>query len=69
VLKAHALAGLSPQQGSGAEPGSAAAPAGVAGTLAVATRRAQQGVTSLVEGLERATQALQQQMTIPPSAR
>lgn len=66
MLKAQALAGLPPQQGTGAEPPSAAVPAGVEETLAIATRRAQQGVTSLVEGLERATQALQQQSTAPP---
>ncbi len=66
MLRSHALAGVPPQ----ASPEAAEAPrlpASLEETLAITTRRAQQGLTSLVEGLEKATQALQQQQTAAPT--
>lgn len=69
MLRTQALAGVPPQA-----PALTAAPApqdvapSAEETLAVTTRRAQQGLSSLVESLERATQALQQQQATPPTA-
>jgi hypothetical protein len=45
--------------------GAPAAPQSLEETLAITTRRAQQGLSSLVEGLERATRSLQQQPAAP----
>ncbi len=44
MLRSHAVAGVPPQQGAGAEPRTPTPPAGVEESLAIATRRAQQGV-------------------------
>jgi hypothetical protein len=67
MLRSHALAGVPPQASSEAAVESPRLPASLEETLAITTRRAQQGLTSLVEGLEKATQALQQQSTAAPA--
>lgn len=76
MLKSHALAGLPQGMPPGGVGGAAAqdaappaVPQSLEETLAITTRRAQQGLSSLVEGLERATRSLQQQSSTPPANR
>jgi hypothetical protein len=67
MLRSHALSAAPPQV---AQPAEAAPPPGSATleeSLAIATRRAQESLSSLVEGLERATQSLQQAPPAPPA--
>ena len=69
MLRSHALSGAPAQAGSQPAAADAAAPTDVPQSLeeslAATTRRAQQGLSSLVEGLQRATEALQQAPTAP----
>lgn len=72
MLKSHALAGLPLQPAvaaAPAAPSSPSVPPSLEETLAITTRRAQQGLNSLVEGLEKATRSLQQQPPAPASGR
>lgn len=55
--------------GAAPDAGASAVPQSLEETLAITTRRAQQGLSSLVEGLERATRSLQQQPAAPPANR
>jgi hypothetical protein len=59
LLRTHAV-GVMPEA-SGSEPARPVVPATLEDELAAATRRAQENLTTLVEGLEQATRALQQQ--------
>jgi hypothetical protein len=66
LLRSHALAGL--PQGEDQPAAAALPPAmGVEETLAATTRRAQQSLKTLVEGLQQATRTLQQQQQQPPA--
>jgi hypothetical protein len=69
MLRSHALAGLPPQPAAVAEPAAPSVPPSLEESLAITTRRAQQGLTSLVEGLERATRSLQQPAPAPAAGR
>jgi hypothetical protein len=70
MLRSHAVAGAPPETvpPPAHEPAAAAppAPGTLQESLAIATRRAQEGLSSLVEGLERATQSLQGAPAAPP---
>jgi hypothetical protein len=73
MLRSHAVAGTPPQVTEPAEETPAAppatTPAALQESLAIATRRAQEGLSSLVEGLERATQSLQGAPAAPQQGR
>jgi hypothetical protein len=60
MLQSHALAGLRPPPETIAEPAAPSTPASPEERLAITTQRAQPGLTSLVEGQDRATRALPQ---------
>jgi hypothetical protein len=73
MLRSHAVAGAPPEISPQPAEQSAAPPPAPSGSLqeslGIATRRAQEGLSSLVEGLERATQALQGAPAAPPPGR
>ena len=77
MLRSHAVAGAPPQVGqepaeetpAAAPPAASGTPAALQETLATATRRAQEGLSSLVEGLQRATESLQGVPQAPPQGR
>jgi len=73
MLRSHAVAGTPPQvipEPAEEQPAAPpATPGALQESLAIATRRAQEGLSSLVEGLERATQALQGAPAAPPPGR
>jgi hypothetical protein len=69
MLKSHALAGLPPQPAALGESPAPSVPPSLEESLAITTQRAQQGLTSLVEGLERATRSLQQPAPAPATGR
>jgi hypothetical protein len=68
LLRSQALVGA-PLAPSVAEPARGAAPASAEESLAETTRRAQQALSQLVEGLERATRSLQQPARSPETER
>lgn len=69
MLKSHALAGLPSQPAVVAEPAAPSMPPSLEESLAITTQRAQPGLTSLVEGRERATRSLQQPAPAPATGR
>jgi hypothetical protein len=69
MLKSQALAGLPPQPAALGESPAPSVPPSLEESLAITTQRAQQGLTSLVEGLERATRSLQQPAPAPATGR
>jgi hypothetical protein len=72
MLRSHAVTGAPPEiapQPAEEPVASPAAPGTLQESLAIATRRAQEGLSSLVEGLERATQSLQGVPPAPPQGR
>ena len=69
MLKSQALAGAPPQATGSTPPAPASTPSNPEESLADATRRAQQALSQLVEGLGRATQSLQQQAPPPETQR
>jgi len=69
MLRSQALAGAPPPAPAIGEPAPAAAPSSPEENLATTTRRAQQALSQLVEGLDRATRSLQQQAPAPGTER